>query len=76
MGNLSALKDKILQEIMQEMDDQESLKLAPKSKVSVLAVSDDAEEMNPIEQSMSGEMPEDEEDDEDLKKLIEEYSRS
>jgi len=77
MGKMEMLKERLLDELLSDMDEHEAMKLAPKKEVSVMSVhaEPDKDEMGGVSDqdadNLNGE--EDEEDEEDLKRLLAEY---
>ena len=71
------LKEKILQEIMEKMDEQEGMKIKPKvAKLDVMAVKpemEDGESDMPESMDSEGAMGDEDEDKEKLKMLLQSY---
>ena len=65
------LKEKLIAELMDEMDDKEAEKIKPKA--AVVAVEKDPMEEPKVEVAMNEENKDDELSDDDLKKLLREY---
>lgn len=72
MNSLS-LKDKILQELMDELDSHEGMKLKPKAAVGVLEVKHGEPDEDDKDLSKGSPMMDGDEDPEDLKKLLHHY---
>jgi len=78
--DMMSLKDRILQEIMEDLDSQDGMKLKPKGEISMMSVKpsdgmepDGDESSNPLGGDESQGCGDDDEDD--LRRLIEEYSK-
>lgn len=76
LGGMS-LKERILQELMDDLDSREGEKLKPKEDISVMTVGhdplsqDDSNDGSGVANQDSG----DGENDDDLRRLLEEYSK-
>lgn len=64
------MKEKLLQELMEELDNQEGMKIKPKEEVGVMAIK--PEEEGEERPQMPGE-EKDEDDDESIKELLKAY---